>query len=46
MSIAAPFTTAKTWKQAKRASRDAWIKRYVTYIQWNTAAAAESISRV
>ena len=27
MFIAAPFTTAKTWKQPKHPSTDEWLKR-------------------
>ena len=34
--IAALFTIAKTWKQPKYPLTDEWIRRYGTYIQWNT----------
>ena len=30
--IAAPFKTARTWKQP----RCSWIKKFDTYTQWNT----------
>ena len=33
--IATLFTIAKTWKQPKY-PLDEWIRRYGTYIQWNT----------
>ena len=36
MFIAALFAIAKTWKQPKCLSTDEWIKKSVTYIQWNT----------
>ena len=35
MFIAAVFTIARTWKQPKCPSRDEWIKRCGTHIQWN-----------
>ena len=35
MFIAALFTIASTWKQPKCPSKDEWIKKIYTYIQWN-----------
>ena len=36
MFITALFTVAKTWKQLKCPSRDEWIKKMCTYMEWNT----------
>ena len=36
MFIAALLTISKKWKQPKCLSTDEWIKKSVTYIQWNT----------
>ena len=33
--IAALFTIARTWKQARRAFTEEWIKKIGTYVQWN-----------
>ena len=33
--IAALFTIARTWKQARCPSTDEWIKKSGTYTQWN-----------
>ena len=51
--IAALFTIARTWKQARCPSTDEWIKKSGTYTQWNiqfscsvmsvAAAAAKSL---
>ena len=30
------FTIAKTWKQPECPSRDEWIKKMCTYMEWNT----------
>ena len=35
MSIAVPFTIAKTWKQPKYPSTEEWIKKVGIYFQWN-----------
>ena len=35
MFIVALFTIARTWKQPTCPSRDEWIKKIGTYIQWN-----------
>ena len=37
MSVAALFTTAKTWEQPKCPSVDEWVmKLCYVYMQWNT----------